>query len=232
YDAFLSKLTFVNVDSGFGLANSCILTTDFYDRLMLATVGPLLVFLVLTGTFCIARRRSKISEAAGLMMQGKHVSAALVIVFLVYSSASFTIFQTFVCERLDDGASYLRADYSITCSGRTYEAHRAYASLMACIYPIGIPAFFGLWLLRNRQELETPDRETRPHLQSFRCLWAAYRPSRYYYEVVECGRRIVLTGVAVFVLPDSEEQIAIVLLLAVVFMFVSESLSPFENKLD
>ncbi|CAN0526923.1 unnamed protein product, partial [Scytosiphon promiscuus] len=69
-------------------------------------------------------------------------------------------------------------------------------------------------------------------LKSYRALWAAYKPSRYYYEVVECGRRIVLTGAAVFVLPNTAEQVAIVLFFAVVFMLVSESLSPFQSKSD
>ncbi|CAN0493977.1 unnamed protein product, partial [Scytosiphon promiscuus] len=54
-------------------------------------------------------------------------------------------------------------------------------------------------------------------LKSYRCIWGAYKPSCYYYAVVECARRIVLTGAAVFLLPDTAEQIAIVLFVAVVF---------------
>ena len=42
----------------------------------------------------------------------------------------------------------------------------------------------------------------------------------------------MLTAAAAFVLPDSAEQVAIVLLIAVLFMFVSASISPFESKFD
>ena len=70
------------------------------------------------------------------------------------------------------------------------------------------------------------------HIDSFRGLWAAYNPSCYYYEVVECSRRIALTGAAVFVVPNSADQIAVIFLLAIVFTFVSESLFPSETKID
>ncbi|CAM9983219.1 unnamed protein product [Laminaria digitata] len=70
------------------------------------------------------------------------------------------------------------------------------------------------------------------HLDSFRGLWGAYNPSCYYYEVVECSRRVALTGTAVFILPNSADQIAFIFLLAILFTFVSESLSPFATKAD
>ena len=50
--------------------------------------------------------------------------------------------------------------------------------------------------------------------------------------MVECFRRIALTGFAVFIIPDSSAQIAIVLLLAAVFMVVSEILAPFARPVE
>ncbi|CAN0378864.1 unnamed protein product, partial [Ascophyllum nodosum] len=35
---------------------------------------------------------------------------------------------------------------------------------------------------------------------------AAYYPNRYYFEVCECLRRLLLTGVLVFVAPDTGVQ--------------------------
>lgn len=232
YEDFLAKLTVINLDIGSILSNSCIFTTDFYDRLLLATVGPVVVLFVLFGTLSIVRRRSTSTEAAAPILQSKRASTGLFILFFVYSSVSYTVFQTFVCDDLDDGMSFLRADYSIVCSTARHAAYRAYASVMVFVYPVGIPVFYGWWLTRNQRDLKKPDREQMTHLSSFRGLWAAYTPSCYYYEVVECCRRIVLTGAAVFVLPNSVEQIAIIFLLAVVFTFISESLSPFETKAD
>ncbi|CAN0332425.1 unnamed protein product, partial [Laminaria digitata] len=103
--------------------------------------------------------------------------------FVVYASVSVTIFQTFVCDPLDDGP-FLRAGYNLRCDTTVDGQYRAYAIVMVCGYPIGVPAVFGWWLGRNRVELATPSRDTALHLDALSGIWAAYRPSRYYYEVV------------------------------------------------
>ncbi|CAM9118057.1 unnamed protein product, partial [Laminaria digitata] len=232
YEAFLSALALVNFDIGSILSTSCLVTTDFYSRLVVTTLAPMVIILACGVTFLMASMRNRNVPSAGPIIKHRHVSVVLFMVFFVYSFVSFTIFQTFVCDSLDDGKAYLRADYSLTCDTKRHTTYLIYASVMVCVYPVGIPAFFAFTLVRNRQELEKPGRETVPHLKSYRCLWGAYKPSCYYYEVVECARRIVLTGTAVFVLPDTAEQVAIVLFFAVVFMFVSESLSPFSSTSD
>ncbi|CAM9493608.1 unnamed protein product, partial [Laminaria digitata] len=232
YESFLSSLSLVNFDFSFFLSSSCIFTPDFFDRLVLATVVPLALGFAGAVTFCIAKIRNRGSITAGPIVKHKHLSIVLFMVFFVYSSVSFVIFQTFVCDSLDDGKAYLRADYSIICFTERHKAYRMYASLMIFVYPVGIPAFFAFWLVRHRHQLQNSDRETVPDLKAYRYLWRAYKPCCYYYEVVECGRRIVLTAAAVFVLPDTAEQVAIVLFLAVIFVFVSESMSPFKSDTD
>ncbi|CAM9494231.1 unnamed protein product, partial [Laminaria digitata] len=232
YEAFLSKMTAINLDIGAILSNLCIVKTDFYDRLFVSTVWPLVVLSALAGICYIARKRNRSTQMPETAVQRKYLEAGLFVLLFVYSSVSFTIFQTFVCQDLDDGSAYLRADYSVKCWTQNYDAYRTYASVMACVYPVGVPAVFWWWLARNRRCLKEPDRQAMPHLLPFRGLWSAYKPSCYYYEVVECSRRVFLTGAAVFVLPNSADQIAVVLLVAVIFTFISESLSPFENKYD
>ncbi|CAM9100679.1 unnamed protein product, partial [Laminaria digitata] len=230
YTNFVSKLNPFNLDLDFVLSYSCIVATDFYDRLLFATIAPPLVLLLLAGSYFIGKKRNDSSESALNVVRHKHQSAALYLAFLVYSPVSYKIFQAFACDELDDGGTYLRADYSISCSTPRHSTYELYALIMVGVYPLGIPAIFGWLLARHRQDLANPDRETMLHLKPLNGIWGAYRPCRYYYEVVECGRRIVLTAIAAFVLPNSTAQIAIVLLVAFAFVFVSESLSPFENE--
>ena len=206
--------------------------TNFYDKLLMSTISPIVILTVLAATYSVAKKRNLRSEVAMREVQYKHVSAALFLAFLVYSSVSLTIFQTFVCHDLDDDWSYLRADYSLRCMTGTYAKYRAYAIAMVFVYPIGVPAILAWWLLRNRTDLKKATRTTMEHLQPFSGIWGPYKPSRYFYEVVECGRRIALTATASFVPPDSVAQIAVVLLVAAILLFVSESLSPFRSKVD
>lgn len=232
YQRFLSYLSLINMDIGFIMSFSCLVATDFYDRLLLSTIGPLFALAILGFTYFVALKRNSGSEMATPVVAHKHMSTALFVVFFIYSSVSFNIFQTFVCDTLDDGVSYLRADYSLTCETSTHSVYKGYAIGMIFVYPVGIPAVLLWWILRNRHDLAVEERDTLMHLQPLHGLWAAYKPSRYYYEIVECVRRVMMTGIAVFVLPGTSAQIAFVLLVAVVFVFVSESLGPFESRVD
>ena len=232
YDEFISMLSFINFDIGFFVSSSCVIRTNFYHRLLFATITPVVILLALRGTYGIATKRNESSQRAMDAVKRKHLTAGMFIVFFIYSSVSFTIFQTFVCDTLDDGVSYLRADHSRTCSGSQHAAYVLFAGFMVLVYPVGIPLSCCRWIRHHEEELQREDRDTIETLKPFQGIWSAYKPSRYFYELVEFGRRITLTGVAVFVIPGSSAQIAIVLLLAVVFLFVSESLSPFQNSTD
>ncbi|CAM9560824.1 unnamed protein product [Ascophyllum nodosum] len=162
------------------------------------------------------------------------MSMALWITFFVYSSASSVVFQMFSCENLNDGESYLRADYSILCSSSKHQRLQVYAAFMMLVYPVGIPLVYVTLLYVDRDALKiSPTQDT-----SESCVKAAlqlsspYRPGCFYYEVVECARRVTLTGGVVFVLPNDMGQVAVTLVLTVMFALLSESLAPYRSTWD
>lgn len=117
------------------------------------------------------------------VVQHRHLSIALFVMFMVYSTVSYTIFQTFECDQLDDGRSYLRADYSLTCSTSLHEFYRVYAGLMVMVYPVGVPCVFAWWLFKHRHELTKKDRASKAELRPLADLWEPYKRKNYYYEV-------------------------------------------------
>ena len=232
YADFLSRLTLINLNFGFLVSYGCLMETDFFDRLLLTTLAPLVVLGVLAASYSAVKAWITSSQSSLSMIRNIYLSTALFIMFFVYSSVSFTVFQTFACDTLDNGIAYLRADYSLTCFTKRHDRYKLYALIMVCVYPVGIPAVFAWIIASNRLDLMQHNRDPIAQLEPLRGLWAAYKPSKYYYEVVECIRRVSFTGIAVFVLPNSPAQIAFELLLAVFFTYVSESLSPFESMID
>lgn len=233
YEKFLSALNVVNFNLGF-FSFLCVLETNFYGRLFFSTLVPLAALGGLAVTYSVSRRNNRHSHSGMQTATHKHLSIALFIMFAVYSSVSFTIFQTFVCETLDDGVEYLRADYSLTCTTSTHTAMEVYAGLMVVVYPLGIPAVFAWWLVSNRQELKqrVETSPTADSLEPMKDLWEPYKPKRYYYEVLECGRRIVLTGLAVFIYPGSAAQVAIEVAFAAGLLVIFEVLAPFVDPVD
>lgn len=230
---FLSVLNIINLDLGFVLSAGCLWSgIDFHDQLLAATVWPFAVLGLLVMTYLTALHTNGGNGGSRREhIRNKHLSAVLLLLFLVYSSVSSNVFRMFACDALDDGVEYLRVDYRIVCTDTKHRTLQVYAAIMIAIYPVGIPLLFVALLYRHRSVLSEsgPDKAA---AQSIDSLWAPYRPSCFYYEVIECGRRIMLTGVVVFIYPNDTAQIAITIVLSFFFFVVSEVLSPYESKSD
>lgn len=234
YQKFLDGIDVLNFELSWVVSAGCFLEVDFHDRLLWTTVGPAVIMCLLGMTYAIAIQRNRgLPEIALRNARDKHLSMALLVTFLVYSSASSVVFQMFACDTLDDGNRYLRADYTILCDSPKHRFFEVYASFMIAIYPVGIPVLYTGLLLKDRRLLQ--DQKGRVDSLVVRPtsgLWQPYRPNRFYYEVIECARRILLAGVVVFIYPNTAAQIAVTLAIAVVFVFVSEGMTPYESPWD
>lgn len=60
----------------------------------------------------------------------------------------------------------------------------------------------------------------------------AYSPDAYYYEVLECFRRLLLTGCLVFINPNTAAQAAVACVLAVLTIGIFAMLHPFSDPND
>ena len=100
------------------------------------------------------------------------------------------------------------------------------------IYTVGIPIFYATLLFKDRDVINSS--ETRPNSCSgivpTSSVWNPYKPSVFYFEVIERIRRVVLAGVVVFFNPNTTSQIAVTLTLAFIFVVISESLDPYVSK--
>ena len=235
YQRLLDVITLANFDLGWIPSAECVMDVDFHVELIAATAGPLVLVASLGLTYTIALHRNRGSERALSAVRRKHANAAVIIALLLYSMASSAAFRAFACDPLDDGKVYLRSDYRIECDSPKHKAFQIYAAFMLVAYPLGIPILFSLLLLRNRKALVNTSlrNDTRDLLQqSASNLWKPSKPSAFYYEVVECGRRVMLTGVVVFIYPNTAAQIAITLAIAFIFAFTSERLDPYDSHWD
>lgn len=268
YRQFLSWVKVFELDLGWVSTLGCRFRINFYHRLLAATISPLVALSFLGFTFWLARRRHGHDNYSMAKTRRRHLAAVILVTFLIYSTASSLVFQTFSCDSLDDGRSYLRADYSLVCHvpGRhENDVHRrfmVYAGLMILVYPLGIPALYAFllyWYRRRRTKADSQDladtvvgdtvpgdeggaparmslarQESilRAHEALVMDLWKPYRDERSYFEVVECIRRVALTGMVVFLFPGSVAQISITFLISLAFFVLSEALSPYADPHD
>jgi hypothetical protein len=75
-------------------------------------------------------------------------------------------------------------------------------------------------------------RKLKPELKATKFLWKNYSTGFYYWEVIECVRRLLLTGAVVFIEPGTAAQSAIACVLAVFTMVVAMWFRPHVDLRD
>lgn len=94
----------------------------------------------------------------------------------------------------------------------------AYAGVTVNVYPIIIPAGYVLLLFRSRDCLKAVQGAITAEAAIARELWAPSRPQVYFYEIVECSRRVLLSGAVGFVYLNSAVQVATSHLLVYIYV--------------
>jgi hypothetical protein len=265
YRDFLSWLGALNIDFGWLLSVGCVVQVSFYQKLIIDTLLPFGLTLCLCCTYTIAYWRDKRQQQSQQQhaatddtttttasnsnannnrsskleaILAKHLLIFLTMTFLIYSTVSTVIFQTFACDTIAAGDSYLRADYSISCTTTKHKWYRLYSGIMILVYPIGIPVIYAALLWRQRAQLKLDDersllqRENNTSLRKTKFLWETYKPSLFYWEVIECCRRLLLTGTMVFIFPSQTAQPAIASLLAVAAIVLVLWYTPHADIMD
>jgi hypothetical protein len=305
YAKCIKWATVVNLDTSWLLSAGCVLSVDFYTKLLITTMAPLVVSVVIGVIHVRARYICRASAApraiAEYDMTGalkrakvKHLSAFLTFTFLIYSTVSTVVFQTFACEYFEDTKqNWLRADYSVSCDTDTHTAYERYAIAMVIVYPIGILLLYTVLLWRHRHNLnptttattadsitidiEKPEglrallnpvfqflkrcygsaaikattpaaatgnqqqqqqqqlldtRQSDTSLAPIKFLWGPYRQQAYWWELVECIRRLALTGFLVFILPGTAGQSAVACVFAGLSLGVFGLVQPYAESSD
>lgn len=231
YESFLSYIDVVNLDLAWMLSAGCLIDTDFYHSLLVSTIGPLAAAgLVLLSRAATLRRCPPSDQTRRSKHKRRHASAMFWISFLVYSTSSAVIFQTFACDDLDDGTSFLRVDHSVQCYTPKHKGFVWYAGVMTIVYPFGIPFCYALSLCGARNDIQSGQQAVAGSAVVLKDLWEPYKKHAYYYEVVECVRRVVLSGLVVFVFPNTAGQIATSFLLSMFFFVVYMILDPYRHR--
>jgi hypothetical protein len=244
YSQYLGWTNFIMFfDVRWLLSAGCYLKVTFFKKLILTTVLPLAAVTLLGVVHLIVRFRVRSLATARLQLEctqqaiAKHSQAFLVFTFLIYAPVLSVVFQTFACEHLEGtDQSWLRADYSISCETAEYHAYRKYAAVMIVVYPFGIPLLYAYLLWQHRAQLKCTNAATASQsnasLQRLKFLWLPYEPHAYWWEVVECTRRLLLTGSLVFIAPGDPTQSAYACAFAVVTTVLYGMVAPLRSTTD
>ena len=183
------------------------------------------------------------------------VTALLLLVFPRTTSTIFAAFNCEMFDAGVDAHGqtiwlhYLSADLSIDCATETHRAYQLYALVMLAVYPFGVPACLGFVMWRSRrsmreirEELAARDsgrlsdingtlvRAMRAKLGAYAWLKpvvSGYKPHFFWFEVLECFRKVALVGLLVPVGNEGFAQLVVGSLLAAGLLCVICATRPY-----
>ena len=232
---------------------ACVATANYIDKFLFMTVTPLLLVGMLVTLHMLTK---KLGIAKGSIGSVSFVSKIIfTMLFCLYPSICNTTLRMFSCRTLADESSWLKAQYSISCARdfpisswmfgdtMTMGFYRDFALVMTIIYPICVPLLFFFSLSRNREKLYEPldplepivrdsdgDIVRRPHAvtkQYLGMLYISYSSKYYWWESVELVRKLSLTGIIIFIAPDTAMQLAAGCLMALTATLLYSEFKPY-----
>jgi hypothetical protein len=220
YRWLCQSLSFLSFDFDF-FGFGCLVSYSFHTKLYLISTlalalefGAVAAWLMYLCIPSCSRSKQAISKLVGWLLVGT---------YFLYPSACATIFTTFNCATID-GTDYLVADYSIQCASHEHRAATQWARFMIVSFAVALPAVYCLLLVRARTTSQTGDDK----MMAF--FSADYKNEFFYWEVLECGRKLLLTGFSVFFGVGTIMQAVLGMLVTVFYIVLISRCYPYEDK--
>eukprot|EP00937_MAST-01D_sp_MAST-1D-sp2_P003170 g3170.t1 len=251
FATFLNQLMFLRFDLFQLVPLQCVAPYTFHDVLDL-NVAMALVMLLAPCTKLANELRSwassPVSQAQGSGDGGGRGSArwseaaigwCIVFTYVFYPTISSTFFQSFSCEVIVLGTKrsataqpparsrWLHRDYAIDCDSDEHQMYERWATAMIVLFAFGVPALLWSLLYQHRRNLLQAD------AQYLSFLYNDYHAKFWYWEVVECCRKLALTGVALFIGEQgSLIQLSVALMLVASYTVVLMKAQPYALPSD
>jgi IPT/TIG domain/Tyrosine-protein kinase ephrin type A/B receptor-like len=207
FSNFVSIFSVMNLDYVQWSSVNCVAPVDFFDKLLVVTLVPVVIMVAVTCTYLIpvyyknsAGMRFFSSESdpyhearlARKLQRKKFWKLALFTMFLVYPHVSATILRMYVCREVE-GKYYLLADFKTRCYESRWNEYVPYSIFAIILYPIGIPLWFLHLLLRYRKRF----RSIAVRLQ-LGFLYDGYQSDSWWFELLDMAHKLTLVSLLSF----------------------------------
>jgi hypothetical protein len=119
----------------------CLVSVSFYDSLLGATLGLLVIVLLAAAVYRLLPNKRK-----------DVLLATVYFCIFAFPVLSVKIMETFACHTVE-GERFLRADYALSCDDRKWKQWAIYAGMWVAFFVVGFPLFLLTKLLRMRADL-------------------------------------------------------------------------------
>ena len=243
FENVIKVLRVLSLDILKAFSLDCSFNLSYFDKYLFVMLTPLLLVAIIFA----------IGEVNGQGLN-EMIGSISLLLFLLYPSISAKTFEMFECRNFGDGTRYHQKDYTLDCNSDTYAGYERFASLMVAVYPVGIPGVFLLFLMARKAKLNVEVNEDATqfrhgggewkavegndkklgealdvqHQMEFLC--GSYEQRFFYWELVEYGRKFLLTGALIFAEQSSVSQTFFGMLISFFFFALVSNRQPYKEQ--
>jgi hypothetical protein len=241
-DPFSVSLGFLSVFSLDFLALECmhqnyLKANTYFITVYVWCIVPILLTLLIGICGLIRVSLSKVVHSAKETISAiidQHVWLFLFLTYIVLPPVANKQLQSLDCITLNSGHKYLRADTSVDCRSQPYKEFASVVYLFIAVYQ-SVPILWMVLLYRKKYALNPPAsrndeklaqfiRSCNPELSSIKFLFAEYKCSMWWFEILDMYRRIFFIGILPLVSRNSAVRASLGCILAIVcYVFFREN---------
>lgn len=245
-DDFISGLcqpfAFLNFDFSQLFPVGCLVQWDFYLDMQISFGLPIFVTtLALIWRFSRKAKLAKCNEVCcedhahvddiifekqANDIDNNTCQICLTAVFIMYPMLVTKMMGVFVCREIES-EWWLEADVTLQCYNDSWVPRAVLGFIGIICYCIGIPASFFYFLHKHKDELDHPD-----VVAKIGFLYTGYALHFWLGELVEMTRKMFMSGVIMFVAPDSVMQVIVAATFCACFLMMQVAVSPFEDEIE
>jgi len=187
----------------------------------------------------VLRPRLKWSERRLEVLADRQIRLNLVIFTIVHAPLTMRLLKNLNCQSYGD-LNVLVTDKSINCSSSDWTICAVTSAVFLCIYTIGIPALLLGILIRYQSPIadsriaalpisgDARDKLKRRWKERAAFFRRKYEECYWYWELIEISRKMILSGLVIFLYPGTATQPLIALLITLVFLLLTTRHAPFK----
>ena len=153
-------------------------------------------------------------------------------IFLIFPGLVVKIFKLFDCTEILN-IKYLTADLSIQCYQGEHLSYSILGYVLIAFYVFGIPIYTFYVLYKNRASLYDQDHpEFWSSRRRYGGVFSQYEEEFWYWEVVEMGKKVALTGGLIVVAKGSSAQLLVGEVICACYLLLVVRTLPYESDAD
>ena len=163
----------------------------------------------------------------------------LLVLFFAFpqvTSLAFRMFEpcTTFTDEMGETQRFLvsyRKHYAVACPSSELTAAQSIAWVAIILYTVGVIVLCALLLYIGRSTLLLEEEGT-PYTRSIAFLHAPFRPTFFYFDLIELTKKLLLIGFASLIEPGSLTQMMVAVLVSILFLVLHLQSLPYRSNLD